>query len=45
MLKREDLFKQVKVIDEGCIADSFVITAAVKAVLMTCLQNVHEMYV
>jgi len=45
VLKREGLFTQVKVIDEKHIINNFIITAAVKAILMACLQNAHQMYI
>ncbi|MCJ1242507.1 hypothetical protein MMC14_010515 [Varicellaria rhodocarpa] len=45
VLEREDLSKTVTVIDGGCIADGFVITAAVKAALVARLRDTHQMYV
>ncbi|PQE30844.1 uracil phosphoribosyltransferase protein [Rutstroemia sp. NJR-2017a WRK4] len=45
VLEREGLSKTVKVIGGGRIADRFVVTAAVKAALVTRLQDVYQMYV
>jgi uracil phosphoribosyltransferase/adenylate kinase/phosphoserine phosphatase len=45
VLEREGLSKTVRVIGAGRIGEDFVITAAVKAVLIDRLQNMHHMYV
>ena len=45
VLEREGLSKTVKVIGGGRIADNFVVTAAVKAALVTRLRDTHQMYV
>ncbi|KAF2183747.1 hypothetical protein K469DRAFT_582257 [Zopfia rhizophila CBS 207.26] len=45
VLEREGLSKAVKVIGGGRIADGFVVTAAVKAALVSRLRDVHQMYV
>ncbi|TAQ88885.1 hypothetical protein B7494_g2812 [Chlorociboria aeruginascens] len=45
VLEREGLSKVVKVIGGGRIADGFVITAAVKAALVSRLRDAHKMYV
>jgi len=45
VLEREGLSKTVKVIGGGRIADGFIVTAAVKAALVTRLRDVHNMYV
>jgi uracil phosphoribosyltransferase/adenylate kinase/phosphoserine phosphatase len=45
VLEKEGLSKTVKVIGGGRIADGFIVTAAVKAALVACLQNVHQKYV
>jgi hypothetical protein len=45
VLEREGLLKKVKVMAKGRITDSFVVTAAVKAALVTRLQNNHQTYV
>lgn len=45
VLEREGLSKAVKVIGGGRIADGFVVTAGVKAALVSRLQNRHQMFV
>ncbi|MCJ1360183.1 MAG: hypothetical protein MMC33_010186 [Icmadophila ericetorum] len=45
VLEREGLSGAVKVIGGGRISDGFIVTAAVKAALVTRLRNVHQMYV
>lgn len=45
VLEREGLSNHVKVIGGGCIADGFIVTAAVKAALVARLQIAHQMYV
>jgi uracil phosphoribosyltransferase/adenylate kinase/phosphoserine phosphatase len=45
VLEREGLSKTVKVIGGGRIADGFVVTAAVKAALVTRLRDTHQMHV
>lgn len=45
VLEREGLSKKVKVIGGGRIADGFIVTAAVKAALVTRLRESHQMYV
>ena len=45
ILAREGLSKKIKVIGGGCIADGFVVTASVKAALVSRLRDVHHMYV
>jgi len=45
VLAREGLSDRVKVIGGGRIADGFVVTAAVKAALVTRLRDVYQVYV
>ena len=45
VLEREGLSKTVKVIGGGRIGDDFIITAAVKAALVSRLQGIHNVYV
>ncbi|ERF72193.1 hypothetical protein EPUS_02080 [Endocarpon pusillum Z07020] len=45
VLEKEGLSKTVKVIGGGRIADGFVVTAAVKAALVTRLRDAHKMHV
>ncbi len=45
VLEREGLSKTVKVIGGGRIADGFVVTADVKATLVTHLRDAHHVYV
>jgi len=45
ILAREGLSKRVKVIGGGRIADGFIVTASVKATLVSRLRDVHHMYV
>ena len=45
ILAREGLSERVKVIGGGRIADGFVVTASVKATLVSRLRDVHHMYV
>ncbi|KAM0126309.1 hypothetical protein ACHAO1_010121 [Botrytis cinerea] len=45
VLEREGLSKAIKVIGGGRIADGFVVTAGVKAALVSRLQNRHQMFV
>ncbi len=45
ILAREGLSERVKVIGEGRIADGFIVTASVKATLVSRLRDVHHMYV
>ena len=45
VLEKEGLSKTVKVIGGGRIADGFVVTAAVKAALITRLRDAHKMHV
>ncbi len=44
VLEEEGLLKTVKVIGGGRISDGYVVTAAVKATLVGCLQDVQKMY-
>jgi len=45
ILAREGLSERVKVIGGGRIADRFIVTASVKATLVSRLRDVHHMYV
>ena len=45
ILAREGLSERVKVIGGGRIADRFVVTASVKAALVSRLRDIHHMYV
>jgi len=45
VLEREDLSKTVKVIGGGRIVDGFIVTAAVKAALVTRLRDARQMYI
>lgn len=45
VLEREGLSETVSVLGGGRILDGFVVTAAVKAALVTRLQDVHDVYV
>jgi phosphoserine phosphatase/adenylate kinase len=45
VLEKEGLSKTVKVIGGGRIADGFVVTAAVKAAIVSRLRDIHHMYV
>jgi uracil phosphoribosyltransferase/phosphoserine phosphatase len=45
ILAREGLSERVKVIGGGRIADGFIVTASVKATLVSRLRDVHHMYV
>ncbi|KIM74865.1 hypothetical protein PILCRDRAFT_99073 [Piloderma croceum F 1598] len=45
ILAIEGLSERVKVIGGGCIADGFIVTASVKATLVSRLRDVHHMYV
>ena len=45
ILAREGLSERVKVVGGGRIADGFIVTASVKAALVSRLRDVHHMYV